>query len=151
MERKRDGLTILVNIDNADQQILQSESLIRHAILEMCKILHMTPVLESMQIYKFPVLLYNKNDQYNIYQPYDIKIEYKGDTGYSGGIIILESHIYFHSWFEEKFMRLEISTCKIPSQNDIIILIDFLKNIFKTNDISFDLVNWRKYYQNYYT
>lgn len=52
--------------------------------------------------------------------------------GWSGFVLIEESHISFHTFVKRRFVTADIYSCKHFDAN---LAIDYLKKFFKTNDI----------------
>ena len=82
--------------DVKDQHLLFDEGVLRLLIERIVEAIDMTLVPDSMKFWHFPIPLKG----------------YRGEYGVSGGAILVESHIYLHTWPERRFMRLEISSCK---------------------------------------
>lgn len=91
------GLTLLVNIKQVEPELLMSEEIIKLLLLRCIEAADMTPVKHTWQIAYFPA---------------PIKKTLRGDYGLSAGIILVESHIYIHTWPEKNYARFELSSCK---------------------------------------
>lgn len=63
--------------------------------------------------------------------------------GWSGFVIIQESHISLHTFIKRRFVTADVYSCK-PFKPDI--AVKFLKKAFKTNDIEYTVeVRGKKY------
>jgi len=91
------GQTLLVNIYGAPSELLSSEEIIRLFLVRAVEFIDMTPILHTLQVAHFPT---------------PIKGILRGGYGLSAGMVLVESHIYIHTWPEENYARLEISSCK---------------------------------------
>lgn len=67
--------------------------------------------------------------------PYIIKAEESGQKdpgGWTGFMIIAESHISFHSFVKRKFMTMDIYSCKHFESDEAL---SYIKNVLKTDDV----------------
>lgn len=53
-------------------------------------------------------------------------------SGFSGFVILYESHISFHTWPEENYIALDVYSCNDFSEKRAI---KYIKRYFKTNDM----------------
>jgi len=91
------GQTFLANIYDVSPELLSSDEVIRLLLIRCVEAVEMTPVLHTYQSSHFPA---------------PIDGELRGGYGISAGMILVESHIYIHTWPESKFARFELSSCK---------------------------------------
>lgn len=112
------GENVLININNADYKTLTKKDVIENYLIRAVEIIDMTPVLDTLTIKHFPIVIDNK---------------YRGDFGLSGMLILVESHISIHTFPELNYARVEISTCK--AIKDIQDLIKFTKFYFGKDTI----------------
>jgi S-adenosylmethionine/arginine decarboxylase-like enzyme len=121
------GITLLININSASQDILSSEETIRLFLIRAVEAANMTPVRHTMQMVHFPI---------------SINKVLKGGYGISAGVILVESHIYFHGWTEESYARIELSSCK---QFDIQSVVNIVKTFFgREVEIEYRVIPWAK-------
>lgn len=120
------GQVFLADIFSVDEGLLSSEDIIRLLLLRCIEAIEMTPVLTSYQSVKFPL---------------PIGGAFRGDFGISAGMLLVESHIYIHTWPERGYARLEVSSCRKFSDK-----VDRLVNVIGTilgGRVIYDIVNWR--------
>lgn len=120
------GQVFLADIFSVDEGLLSSEDIIRLLVLRCVEAIEMTPVLPSYQSIKFPL---------------PIGGIFRGDFGISAGMLLVESHIYIHTWPEKGYARLEVSSCRNFSDK-----VDRLVNVIETilgGKVIYDVVNWR--------
>lgn len=120
------GQVFLADIFSVDEGLLSSEDIIRLLVLRCVEAIEMTPVLSSYQSIKFPL---------------PIGGIFRGDFGISAGMLLVESHIYIHTWPEKGYARLEVSSCRNFSDK-----VDRLVNVIETilgGRVIYDVVNWR--------
>lgn len=91
------GQTLLGNIYDAPTDVLSSDEILRLFLVRCVERIGMTPVLQTLQVVHFPI---------------PVKSKTKGEFGISAGLILIESHIYIHTWTEKRYARFEISSCK---------------------------------------
>lgn len=120
------GENILMNIKNADYNVLTNADIIKNYLIRAVEIINMTPVLDTLMIRHFPVVVDGK---------------YRGDFGLSGMLILVESHISIHTFPELNYARVEISTCK--EVKDVMKLINFTQLYFgKDTVVDFKHILW---------
>jgi S-adenosylmethionine/arginine decarboxylase-like enzyme len=119
-----EGQSILISLNGADPLALSNEEIIKTYLIEAVKIIGLTPVENSMQIYSFPVL---NSPQL---------------SGITGGIILLESHAYLHSWPENGYIRIEFSSCKSLAGCKMDALLMYSKEVFKSEKEEYDVIGW---------
>ncbi len=121
-----EGQTILLSLHLADAGALSSTEVISSYLMESVKIAGLTPILNSLQVFSFPVL----------------GQEHTQLTGITGGIILLESHMYLHTWPENNYIRIELSSCRALKDEQVIALRKYSNEIFKTEKCEIDLIGW---------
>jgi len=104
------GLTLLANLNGVSEDLLSSDEIISLLLLRCIEAANMTPVNHTLQIAHFPI---------------PVKGKLRGGFGLSAGMILIESHIYIHTWPENGYARFELSSCK-PFDCDEVI------NVLKT-------------------
>jgi len=97
------GETITVSAIGCSYFPLTSIDVIKNFLINTVKLLGMTPVDDTLTIRTFPTL------------------DGRGDYGISGFLILTESHISVHTWPQEKFIRVEFSSCKPQDESEKII------------------------------
>ena len=95
--KKNEGMFVGMSIFDCPSSLLSDSSFLGTMIQRIVEGIGMTPVKKSMAFYHFPIM---------------VKEKPCGEYGISGGCILVESHVYLHTWPERGFMRLEISSCK---------------------------------------
>ena len=102
------GQTLLANIREVPPDILSSEEIIRLLLVRTVEAAGMTPVKHTLQVAHFPA---------------PVGGDLRGGYGLSGGMILVESHVYVHTWPEEGYARFELSSCKpFPSKQVLDVL-----------------------------
>lgn len=72
-------------------------------------------------------------------KPYVVFAESNGKRdpgGWSGFVIVQESHVSLHTFIKRRFVTIDVYSCK---DFDAQKAIDYFKKLFKTNDIEFHL------------
>ena len=87
------GQTLLVNIYDAPSELLSSEEIIRLFLVRAVEFIDMTPILHTLQVAHFPT---------------PIKGILRGGYGLSAGMVLVESHIYIHTWPENGYSAIDI-------------------------------------------
>ncbi|MEM1672165.1 MAG: S-adenosylmethionine decarboxylase [Archaeoglobaceae archaeon] len=120
------GQVFLADIFSVDAGLLASEDVIKLLLLRCVEAIGMTPVLTSYQSVKFPL---------------PIGGVFRGDFGISAGMLLVESHIYIHTWPEKGYARFEVSSCRRFSD-----VVDRLVEVIRTilgGSIVYEIVDWR--------
>lgn len=114
--------------------------------------LHITVTLDN------PILL--KNNFSNLMKVgfekffsefFDVRtsLDYPFETGgYSGVLILGESHVNWHSFPEDRLMKIDIYSCK-DIENKISVLFDGLSSLLGTNDIVYKFTKGIENYVRY--
>lgn len=114
--------------------------------------LHITVTLDN------PILL--KNNFSNLMKVgfekffsefFDVRtsLDYPFETGgYSGVLILGESHVNWHSFPEDHLMKIDIYSCK-DIENKISVLFDGLSSLLGTNDIVYKFTKGLENYVRY--
>ena len=118
------GMTLLVNIRTEDKDILTNAEILKLLLIRCVEAANMTPLKHTMVLEHFPI----HSDKGLI-----------GGVGISGGLILVESHIYLHTWLEYGYIRLELSSCKEFNPHKVI---DTIRTIIGSAFISFNEVPW---------
>lgn len=87
--------------------------------------------------YKILDELPDKIGMKKLIKPYVVFAEsndYKDPGGWSGFVIIQESHISLHTFIKRRFVTIDVYSCK---QFDIDYTIDYFKKMLKTDDVEF--------------
>lgn len=105
------GETLLIDLYNAPRDILSSAEILSLFLIRCTELIGMTPVKQTLQVVHFPISQ-NKS--------------LKGDFGISAGLILVESHIYIHTWTEKNYARLEISSCKEINEKIVLLLCEII-------------------------
>ncbi len=84
-------------------------------------------------------------------QFFDVRtsLDYPFETGgYSGVLILGESHVNWHSFPEDHLMKIDIYSCK-DIENKISVLFDGLSTLLSTNDIVYKFTKGIENYVRY--
>jgi len=120
------GKTLLVNIYNVLPELLSSDEIAKLLLIRTIEAANMTPVLHTLQIAHFPI---------------PINKEFRGEYGLSAGIVLIESHVYIHTWPEKNYMRYEMSSCKNFEEKKVL---DILKIILGSKiKIKYQAIPWK--------
>ena len=134
-----EGIVLLVNVNNISEERLKSKSLLYYLLTKIVEKAKLIPVLESLKVYDFPVLIPTEDAG-------NVEVKYMGDKGFSGGMILLTSHVYFHSWFEKRFLRLELSVCDILERERIESVLNTIRDLLgKDVAIDYSIVEWKSH------
>ncbi len=115
------GITLLINLWIEDINLME-ENYIKNYLFQICEISKLKAIPESFNLIKIP----SKKDS-NLF-------------GISAYLPILESHICIDTWIENKYIRIELSSCKIDINYEKII--NFTKEYFKTDKINYKILKW---------
>jgi S-adenosylmethionine decarboxylase len=118
------GMTLLVNIYTEDKDILTNAEILKLLLIRCVEAADMTPLKHTLVLEHFPI----HSDKGLV-----------GGVGISGGLILVESHIYLHTWLEHGYVRLELSSCKEFNPDKVI---NTIKTIIGSAFISFTEVPW---------
>jgi len=118
------GLTFLADIFGVSEDILSSDEIIRLMLVRCVENIGMTPVLHTLQVAHFPI---------------PVKGKLRGGYGLSAGMILVESHIYIHTWPENGYARFELSSCK---EFEIERLLNTLKIFLGEVEIRYVSIPW---------
>ena len=100
-----EGLTLLVNVYEVQAELLSSDEIMKLLLVRAIEAANMTPVLHTLQIAHFPI---------------PIKGFLKGGYGLSAGMVLVESHVYVHTWPENNYMRFELSSCRFFKEDPVL-------------------------------
>jgi len=106
------GLHVMLDMYNCDKNVLDNGRLICDMLHEITKMLGMKKLLEPIVVYASPN-------------------EIKDPGGYSGFVMIQESHISIHTFVGRKFATIDAYSCRDFDAN---IVIEYFKKAFKTDD-----------------
>lgn len=106
------GLHLMFDAYDCDPQSLDDANLLYNLLEKLCKDLKMRPMIKP----------------YIVRTPGNNK---RDPGGWSGFILIEESHISFHTFVKRKFVTVDIYTCK---NFDTALAVKGLKDFFKTNN-----------------
>lgn len=121
------GVTLLFNINKVDETLCQDHAILELLLIRCVESVDLTPVRNSLHLYQFPIVENGKS---------------LGDFGVSGGLILLESHIYLHTWPEKNYIRLELSSCKKVSLSPVLRTIETI--LGKDVKVTCKVVEWEE-------
>lgn len=104
------------------------------------------PLGDADTVYKLLDTLPEKIGMTKMTAPYIVFTEgnnIKDPGGWSGFVLIQESHISIHTFIKRKFFTFDLYSCK---EFDEKIVIRYLKKIFKTRDIEYSVEERGKKY-----
>jgi S-adenosylmethionine decarboxylase len=113
------GEHVMVDGYGGSPVLLDDRKLVRGCLDELCDLMKMYR-LGKPQVYRAP-------DNHM-----------KDPGGWSGFVVIAESHISIHTFPKRKFLTADIYTCK--NGIDANFFVDFLKKKFKLDDVEMTLV-----------
>jgi len=120
------GQTVLLDLHDIASDLLSSEEIIRLLLVRAVEEAGLTPVKHTIQVIHFPS---------------PIKGDLRGGYGLSGGMVLVESHIYIHTWPEKGYARLELSSCKRIKLEPFLTVI---RVIFGSQcSISYSVIDWQ--------
>lgn len=119
------GKVLLVNAYEVSEKILISDEVIKLLLIRTIEAANMTPVMHTLSIAHFPVLA---------------KGSYKGEYGLSAGIVLVESHVYIHTWPEKRYMRYEMSSCRDFKEKEVLNVLRII--LGKEAKIEYKTVPW---------
>jgi S-adenosylmethionine decarboxylase len=111
------GLHLMLDLYGCDPKMLNNEKLVYD-------ILDMLPEKIGMRKLMKPYILFAPGN------------EKRDPGGWSGFIMIQESHISMHTFIKRRFVTADVYSCK---EFDPKIAIEYFKNIFKTADVEYSL------------
>ncbi len=120
METTNFGEHIMLDCYDCDPECLNSKDLVYRSLKELPEKLGMHLLAEP------EVYFAEDNGQ-------------KDPGGWSGFVVIMESHVSIHTFVGRKFLSADVYTCQNGLDREFII--DYFKETFKTNDIE---VNFAK-------
>lgn len=119
------GEILCVNLKNVPFALLMNDEVIKLLLVRATEQAGMTPVLHTLQVSHFPISFNGL---------------LKGGYGIRAGMILVESHIYIHTWPEIGYARFELSSCKKINTENVLKTL----TLFLGEDISMDykLIPW---------
>ena len=108
------GRHLIVDAYGVGRNILQNKKLLKRMLGDL-------PLELKMRILKQPAV-------------HEIKSETHSEIGFSGFVILYESHVSFHTWPEENFIAIDIFSCKDFNKS---VAINFLKKILGVKKVQF--------------
>ena len=120
------GLHLMMEMYNCAPEVLDDKDLVLN-------ILKTLPKKLGMKILLNPVVAFAKPNG-------------KRDPGgWSGFVMIQESHISVHTFIKRKFVTIDVYSCK---HFDVLYAIEYFKDIFKTDDVEYEIEIRGKRYPN---
>lgn len=111
------GLHLMLEAYNCDRKVLQDKKLVN-------KLLDTLPDEIGMKKLIEPVVIFAPgNDK-------------RDPGGWSGFVIIQESHISIHTFIKRRFITADVYSCK---EFDAMKAVEYFKRIFKTEDIEYGI------------
>ena len=104
------GLTLLLDLHECDRALLQDCDKQYKMLLELPGKIGMTPIA-APQIARWDTPLCQEPMEW----------------GYSGTVLFAESHVYFHTWPEIRFVLCDLTSCK---NFDVPFVIEEIKKVF---------------------
>lgn len=74
---------------------------------------------------------------------YSFSIDKENQNGYSGAIILQESHITLHTWPEQKMVNADVYVCNYSQDNrgKVYYIVEELRKIFQAKEINTNKIN----------
>ena len=118
------GLHLMMDMYNCAPETLNDKNLVS-------KILNTLPDELGMKILLKPAVTFAKPNG-------------KRDPGgWSGFVMIQESHVSIHTFIKRRFVTIDVYSCK---HFDVLVAIDYFKNVFKTDNVEYVIeVRGKKY------
>lgn len=94
---------------------------------------------DANKLYKLLDELPTFLEMHKMIKPYIVATEgnnLKDPGGWSGFVLIEESHISFHTFVKRKFVTLDIYSCK---EFDINAAVEYIKKFFKSDDVEYNV------------
>ncbi len=117
-ENKKDtinfGVHMMLDGYNGDEKLLNSMELVYKALHDLPYKIKMRPLMPPYVVHAPPM---SKKDS----------------GGFSGFVMIAESHISIHTFPKRKFVSIDVYTCK--NKIAIVTVADYFKKIFKLRDV----------------
>lgn len=112
-----EGVSILCNIHFEDDLVLvlKDESFLNAFMIELTQKLNLIPIIETLTSKHF-------------------KEENPVGEGITGTMILKTSHCCYHTWSREKYMRFELSVCKVINAFEIV---SFIYEYFGIRNLKF--------------
>jgi S-adenosylmethionine decarboxylase len=118
------GLHLMMDIYGCAPEVLNDKKLVKNILEELPKKLGMKILVKPVVAFAQPN---GKRDP----------------GGWSGFVMIHESHISVHTFIKRRFVTIDVYSCK---QFDAQLIIEYFKKIFKTDDIEYKIeVRGKKY------
>lgn len=119
METTNFGEHLMLDCYGADNELLNSKELVHKVLQEL-------PTKLGMHILADPVVYFAQENGD------------KDPGGWSGFVVIMESHISIHTFVGRGFLSADVYTCQNGMDQDFII--SYFKEAFKTTDIEVNFV-----------
>jgi S-adenosylmethionine decarboxylase len=108
------GRHLIVDVYGVRKDILQNKTLLKRMLGNL-------PTELEMRILKQPSV-------------YEIKSETHSEVGFSGFVILYESHVSFHTWPEDSFIAIDVYSC---NDFDRSVAINFIKKTLDVKKVQF--------------
>ncbi len=119
MKTENFGEHLMLDCYGADKELLNSKDLVLKVLKEL-------PEKLDMHLLSEPVVYFAEDNNM------------KDPGGWSGFVVIMESHISIHTFAGRGFLSADIYTCKNGMDCDFIV--NYFKETFKTTDIETNFV-----------
>ena len=118
------GLHLMLDMYNCAPEVLNDKELVKNILEKLPKKLSMKILVEPVVVFAQP------NGR-------------RDPGGWSGFVMIHESHISIHTFIKRRFVTIDAYSCK---QFDTKLAIEYFKKIFKTDDVEYQIeVRGKKY------
>lgn len=118
------GLHLMLDAYNCPREILDNQNLVYEFLDEMPNLLKMKKLIKPYVVFA------EGNDK-------------KDPGGWSGFVIIQESHVSIHTFTKREFVTVDVYSC---TQFDPQIAINYFKKQFRTEDIEYEVqIRGKKY------
>ncbi len=118
------GLHLMLDMYNCIPQVLNDKDLVLNILKKLPKELGMKILIRPVVAFAQP------NGK-------------KDPGGWSGFVVIQESHISIHTFIKRRFVTIDVYSCR---EFDTKYAIDYFKKVFKTDDVDFEIEQRGKKY-----
>ena len=119
------GQTLLLNLYHPPEEVLTEDSVVKLFLRRLVEAAGMTPLEHTWSVEHFPV---------------PVGGEFKGGYGLSANLILVESHIYIHTWPECRYARIELSSCKPIDADSVLRTVEAFCG--KSSKVEHQLIDW---------
>jgi len=120
-----DGQTLLLNLYHPPKILLKIGPTLKLFLKRVVEAAGMTPLEHTFTVEHFPVFRGGV---------------WRGGGGVSASMILIESHIFIHTWPELLYARVELSSCKPINLDSVLMIVKAFCG--ERCRVSYKLVDW---------